>query len=271
MNFRSKFILVYSLLLPFSLSSSLPAQEIFIHRPEPEKKPLVKENKITVHGEFFGHLLYPSTFPSYNDLTGPRDRWNFGFQNVIDLTETTRFLAQLVTHDDGQRRTKFDWHFSLRQTLLENLVLIAGHDSNHDSDFQSRMDGKPYFLNRNYIGLGLPFTSGSFYMEPFTWIFHHSNQKGHLDMSGDKVKQEYGLRIGYWFQDAVGVSIQVFAQSEAFFSVGQTYIADIFIRFRIFPFFEFSIGSCHWCDIQESRLGNKDIFHKIMWGLVIPF
>lgn len=271
-KFKSKTFIVLSLLaLFFLLSAESPAQEIFIHRPKLDKNPLNVEKKITLHGEFFGHLQFPSTFPSYNNLSGPQDRWNFGFQNIIFFTKNTRFLAQLVTHDDSKQRTKFDWHFSLRQTLLENLVFIIGHDSNHDSDFQSWLDGKPYFLNRNYIGLGLPFVSGSFYFEPFTWILHHSNQRGHLDMSGEKVKQEYGLRISYLYQDVFGAHIQVFAQSEAFFAVGQSYIADIYVRIKIFEFLELSVGSRLWRDIQESRLGQKDIFHKFMWGVVIPF
>ncbi len=67
-------------------------------------------------------------------MSGSLDRWNFGFQNIVHFTPTTRFISQLVTHDDGDQRTKFDWHFSLRQTVFENLVFIIGHDSNHDSD-----------------------------------------------------------------------------------------------------------------------------------------
>jgi len=274
MNFklRANRLLAVSFLASVVLiSAPSSAQEIFIHRPGLNKNPLNMENRITVHGEFFGHLQSPSSFPSYNNNSGPEDRWNFGFQNIVHFTENTRFLAQLVTHDDGKRRTKFDWHFSLRHNLLENLVIIIGHDSNHDSDFQSWLHGKPYFLNRNYVGMGLPFSSGTFYIEPFTWIFHHSNQRGHLDMSGEKVKQEYGLRIGYVYNEVAGVHIQVFAQSEALFAIGQTYIADIIIRLRVLPFLEFSVGSRLWKDIQESRLGNKDIFHKLMWGLVIPF
>ena len=66
--------------------------------------------------------LSPSTFPSYNDLSGPVDRWNFGFQNYFPITTTTTLMAQLVTHDDGRQRTKFDWHFHLRQVIVDNLV-----------------------------------------------------------------------------------------------------------------------------------------------------
>jgi hypothetical protein len=272
MNFKRKTDRVlFLLVLTFLFSVEVMGQEIFIYRPNLEKNTLDKEKKVTLHGEFFGQALLPSTFPSYNDLSGPEDRWTFGFQNIIHFTKNTRFLAQLVTHDDGRQRTKFDWHFSLRQAILDNLVLIIGHDSNHDSDHQSWLHGKLYFLNRNYIGFGLPFNSGFFHIEPFTWFFHHSNQRGHLDLSGEKIKQEYGLRVGYWNPAGLGIHIQVFAQSEEFFSVGQTWIADIYIRFRILEFLEFSAGSRLWKDIQESRLGNRNSFHQIMWGLVIPF
>ena len=104
-----------------------------------------------MHGEFSGHLLYPCTFPSYNNLSGPEDRWSFGFQNFIHITPKTRFLAQLATHDDGKKRAKFDWHFSLRQDFINHLVFIFGHDSNHDPDFQSQLDGRSCYLNRNYL------------------------------------------------------------------------------------------------------------------------
>ncbi|MGD2295609.1 MAG: hypothetical protein PVF22_07210 [Candidatus Aminicenantes bacterium] len=252
-------------------SPQLTAQEIFIFRPKLEKDPLFKAQKITVHGEFYGHLQYPSTFPSYNDLSGPEDRWNLGFQNIIHITNSTRFLAQLVTHDDGRRRTKFDWHFSLRQALFKNFVLIFGHDSNHDSDYQSHLGEHRYFLNRNYIGFGLPFEKGSFYVEPFTWFLHNSNQKSYLDLTGEKVRQEYGFRLGYWYQDTLGIHLQIFVQSDSFFAGGQTTTADLIIRIRVFKFLELSLGSRVWKDIQESPLGNKEKYYKLMWGLVVPF
>jgi len=261
-------LLILSLLFMLNASYST---EIFIYRPDLEKKPLSTEKKITLHGEIFGHLQYPSTFPSYNDLSGPEDRWNFGFKNIIFLTPDTVLHAQLVTHDDGQRRTKFDWHFSLRQKLLENLVLIIGHDSNHDSDHQSILDGKSYFLNRNYVGFGIPFKAGDFYLEPFTWFFHHTNQRTHLDFSGEKLAQEFGLRMGVWIDDRFGIHVQIFSQLDSIFSHGRAYMADVILRLRLLDYFELSAGTRFWKDINESPDGNKQNFYKFFWGIAIPF
>ena len=275
MNFkaftRSLFILFLVLSISSAFSTRCFAYEIFIYRPFLQKDPLSENQKITVHGEFFVHLQNPSTFPSYNDLSGPVDRWNFGFQNRIYLHRKTMFLAQLYTHDDGEKRTKFDWHFSLRQHLHENLVFIIGHDSNHDSDRKSFLNGKPYFTNRNYLGIGIPYEQNGLYIEPFTWFFHHSNQRGHLDLSGDKLVQEYGLRIGIQPDKTFTVNIQILSQSETYFSLGQALLADLVLRIHITPYFEISTGASLWKDIKESRLGNKQKFYKILWGIVIPF
>jgi len=272
MNFKSKIVLgAFFILLSLSLFTNAFAQEIFIYRPKSEKNALSQENKITVHGEFFGHLQSPSTFPSFNDMSGSIDRWNFGFQNIIHFTPSTRFLAQLVTHDDGHKRTKFDWHFSIRQKVLDNLVFFIGHDSNHDSDHESRRGQSMYFLNRNYVGFGIPFETGSFYFEPFTWLFYNTNQRSYLDMSGEEVQQEYGIRLGYWYENRLGIHCQILAQTDDLFASGQTYTATLFIRIRIFKLLEISLGSSIWKDIGESRLGNKDIFYKFMWGIVVPF
>ncbi|MFC2160867.1 hypothetical protein ACFLRX_04365 [Acidobacteriota bacterium] len=273
MNFKLKKSLFspFLFMLCLSLFSNGLAQEVFIFRPKPEKNAVSVEKKITLHGEFFGHLQSPSTFPSFNDMSGLPDRWNFGFQNIIHFTPTTRFLAQLITHDDGRKRTKFDWHFSIRQTVFDNLVLIIGHDSNHDSDHKSWIGQSMYFLNRNYIGFGIPFETGSLYLEPFTWFFSKTNQRSHLDMSGEKVKQEFGINFGYLFDNGIGIHSQIFAQTEGIFAKNQTYRASVFIRFRILKFLELSFGSSVWKDIRESRLGNKDKFYKFMWGIVAPF
>ncbi len=272
MNFKLKIVPgTFLIFLFLSLFTHAFSQEIFIYRPKAEKNPLSLEKKITLHGEFFGHLQSPSTFPSFNDNSGSIDRWNMGFQNIIHFTPSTRFLAQLVTHDDGEKRTKFDWHFSLRQKVLDNLVFIIGHDSNHDSDHESGRGQSMYFLNRNYIGFGIPFITGSFYIEPFTWFFHNTNLKNHLDMSGETVVQEYGIRLGYWYENLVGVHGQILAQTDTLFASGQTYMATVFIRFRIFKPLEISLGTYIWKDMKTSSLGNKDKFYKIMWGIVVPF
>lgn len=264
-------LLLFLALLCFFLCDSVYSYEIFIYRPYLEKRPLFKNNKISLHGEFFGQLQYPSTFPSYNDLSGPEDRWTFGFQNLIFLTENTSFLAQLITHDDGHKRTKFDWHFSLRHFIAENFVIIVGHDSNHDSDYQSTLNQESYFLNRNYVGFGLPIQTGDVYVEPFTWFFHHTNQRGHLDLSGKELRQEYGLRVGIWLKQKIGINFQILTQTETIFSLGQTFISDLIIRIRLLEYLEFSLGASLWKDIQKSLLGNQKKYYKLTWGVAIPF
>ena len=273
MNFKTILLITVIFIGLFCIcaSETLHGYEIFVYRPYKVKNPLFPDNKLTLHGEFFGQLQLPSNFPSYNDLSGKKDRWTFGFRNRIFITENFSFLAQLVTHDDGSKRTKFDWHFSLRLNPLENLVLILGHDSNHDSDYQSTVDGLAYFLNRNYVGFGLPFQVGNFYFEPFTWLLYHTNHIGHLDLSGEKLLQEYGIRVGAWIQESFGMSLQIIAQSESFFSLGQTFLADLIFRVKLLDYLELSFGGSIWKDIQESRLGNKQIFTKLYWGIAIPF
>jgi len=268
---NKKLLPAYFCFLFILMGNVLFGYEIFLYRPHKNKKPLFQENRITLHGEFFGHLQLPSNFPSYNDLTGPEDRWNYGFRNTVFLTENFSFLTQLVTHDDGSKRTKFDWHFSLRFSPFENLVLIFGHDSNHDSDYQSILDGHVFYLNRNYLGFGLPYQQGNFYFEPFTWFLYHTNQKGHIDLSGDELLQEYGIRMGAWFEETFGLSLQIMGQSAALFSLGQAFLADLILRVKIVDYLELSIGASIWKDIQESRLGNKKTFQKVYWGLAFPF
>ena len=266
-----KFITLTFCLLFVLIGEGLFAYEIFVYRPYKNKRSLFQEKILFLHGEFFGQLQLPGTFPSYNDLTGLEDRWNYGFRTSIFFTDEFSFLAQLVTHDDGSKRTKFDWNFTLRYTPVENLVLIFGHDSNHDSDYQSIIDGYVFFLNRNYLGFGLPFRQGDFYFEPFTWILYITNHRSHLDLSGDELLQEYGIRIGAWFDETFGLSLQIVGQSESLFSLGQAFLADLIFRVRLLNYLELSIGASIWKDIQESRLGKKQTFHKIHWGLAIPF
>jgi len=273
MNSKNRFKLIFFLavILATGLLKQTSAQEIFIYRPDLEKKPVSREGKITLHGCYFGQLLYPGNYPSYNDLTGPEDRWNYGFKNIIFWGEHTRFAAQLITHDDGGARTKFDWHFSLRQDIWENLVFILGHDSNHDSDHQSRASGRTYYVNRNYIGFGIPFRINNFYIEPFTWFFHHTNQRSQLDYSGNILKQEYGLRLGAWFSPGIGISMQTISQSDVIFSLGQALQTDLIIRIRLLKFLDLSVGTSWWQDIKESRLGHRQWFHRFHWGIAIPF
>ncbi len=259
------------LIITFS-ANSLFSYEIFIFRPYLKKQPFFPENKLTLHGEFFFQLQAPTTFPSYNDLSGKEDRWNFGFQNLIFLTDSTSFLAQLVAHDDGGQRTKFDWHFSFRQNIFDHLVLIIGHDSNHDSDHQSTGPQTPYFVNRNYIGFGIPIRNGLFYVEPYLLFFlHNTTQMTFLDQSGNRLQQEAGLRVGLWIKKWLGFNLQVISRSDQTFSIDQDLLLDIIIRVRILKNLEFALGTSLWADIKESPLGNKQNFHKFIWGLAVPF
>ncbi len=250
---------------------ALSAYQIFLYRVYEKKTSLASDHKIHLRGEFFGHAQFPSSFPSYNDHSGEDDRWTFGFHNIVFLTASTVLHAQLVTHDDGRQRTRFDWHFSLRQNLSQHIALIIGHDSHHDSDHTSYVNGRPYFTNRNYIGFSLPINGPSFLIEPFTWFFHHSNQSAYLDLSGSKIKQEYGLRLGGLVGDRASLSFQLIIQSDSFFSTGQMVLADLIFRLRLAEWIELSAGSSWWKDRETSVAGRKQSFHKLMWGAAILF
>jgi hypothetical protein len=269
---RGKIVVFLSIIILYlSLPAWVSGYEIFIYRPYKEKEALSWQSKIVPHGDFFVQLQNPSTFPSYNDLSGEPDRWNFGFRNIIFLTDSTKFLAQLVVHDDSRKRTKFDWHFSLRQSLFDNLVLIFGHDSDHDSDHVSLDNDKPFYTNRNYVGFGLPIQAANFYIEPFTWFFHHTNQRVHLDLSGNKLHQELGLRLGAIVAEKVTLSFQIFSQTEHYFYLGQAYWMDFIIRMPLRNWLELSLGTSLWKDLETSPLGNRQKFYKFMWGLALPF
>lgn len=260
------------LLVYFLFLGSLFGYEIFIYRPYPEKKPFSREKKIYVHGEFFGYFLFPSTFPSYNDLSGTEDMWNYGFRNLIFFSERTVFLGQLVTHDDGTNRSKFDWNFTLRHSLFENMVLVIGHDSNHDSDHVSLINGRRYYVNRNYLGLGFPIEKGHVYLEPFVWVFLGTTKdRVHLDLSGSDTEQEYGIRIGAWLMDRLGFHLQARSQSDELFSLGKTLMSDLIIRLKLAEWFELSAGGGLWLDIKTSPLGNKKSFSRLFWGIAVPF
>jgi hypothetical protein len=245
--------------------------EVFIYRPGLNEVPLTLAKKLIVRGEVFINRLSPSTFPSYNDLSGPPDVWNFGFQNYFPITKTTTLMAQLVTHDDGRQRTKFDWHFHLRQAIVDNLVAIIGHDSDHDSEHTSRLQEKPFYTNRNYVGVGIPVEGRNFYIEPFTWFFHHSNQRAYLDLSGERLGQEYGLRASIWAKEGISAHAQAVFQTVKIFSLGQAFMGELILRLRLTSWLELSIGGSVWTDIELSALGVKQSFHKIAWGIAVPF
>jgi hypothetical protein len=253
------------------LPAVLPGHELFIYRRYDPKDNLFAQKRITMHGELFGQLLYPSSFPSYNDLSGEEDRWNFGFNDYFFITSGTAFHAQLVTHDKDGERTKFDWHFSLRQRLFQSLALDLGHDSDHDSDHTSYLNGKPYYTNRNYIGIHLGWARESFLIEPFLRFFHSTNQRVYLDLSGKKLAQEYGLRVGVSFGAVGSLSIQVLGRSGTIFGRIETGLADLILRFRLEDWLETTIGGGIWTDARTSPLGHKQTFSKLVWGIAIPF
>lgn len=249
----------------------LSGSEIFIYRRYNPRENLLDQKKIIMHGELFGQLLAPSTFPSYNDLSGDEDRWNFGFHNYLLITPGTILHAQLVTHDMDGERTKFDWHFSLRQQVVSGLTLDIGHDSDHDSDHTSILSGRTYYTNRNYFSVYLPWQGEDFLIEPFLRFFHHTNQRVHLDLSGEKLQQELGLRIGAWLGKAVSLSLQVIMQSSGRLGRSETWLGDLVLRVQLSGWLEASLGGGFWSDLVTSPLGNKQTFAKLTWGIAIPF
>jgi len=258
-------------ILQFALAAPLTGSEVFIHRQFDNKDAISRTGRLTLRGEIFSNILAPSDFPSYNDLSGPVDRWTLGFQDFVLITPTTRLLAQLVSHNLGGEFTKFDWHFSLRQRLARNLVLVLGHDSDHDADHASELDGKPFYTNRNYIGVGAPFTAGVFCLEPFFRFFHHTHQPTRLDLSGGELKQESGLRLGARFSPAVTLSFQGLIQSSAVFDLAQAWMADVILRFRLTDWLEATVGGRIWQDWGTDPAGGKQTFTKLMWGIALPF
>jgi hypothetical protein len=146
-----------------------------------------------------------------------------------------------------------------------------GHDSDHDSDHTSTLYGKPYYTNRNYIGLHLPWSGEAFVVEPFLRFFHHTNERLHLDLSGEKLRQELGLRIGAALGEAASLSIQVIAQSSRAFGRSETGLADLVFRIRVSGWLEATLGGGVWSDLVRTPLGQKQTFYKLIWGIAIPF
>jgi len=249
----------------------LPGSEIFIFRRFDPRENLLEQRKIFMHGELFGQLLSPSDFPSYNDLSGDTDRWNYGFHDYLFISPGTILHAQLLTHDKGGERTKFDWHFSLRQNVLSNLALDIGHDSDHDSDHTSTLSGRPYYSNRNYIGLYLPWQTETIFIEPFLRFFHHTNQRVHLDLSGEKLQQELGLRAGASLGKSVSLSLQLIMQSSGRLGRSEAWLGDLVLRVRLSGWLEATLGGGIWSDLVISPLGNKQTFSKLAWGIAFPF
>ena len=261
-----------ALIACLSAGAPLFGYELFIHRPEPDRSLLSSRRTIVIHGELFGQLLSPSTFPSFTDQTGLIDRWNYGFRDVIYFSAGTRFLAQMVAHDDGHNRTKFDWHFTLRQEIARNLAVFFGHDSDHDSDRGSRLDGRSFYTNRNYLGLSAPFSGEDFLVEPFLRFFlGTTNQRTRLDLSGEVLKQESGLRLGARFGPATTLSLQALIQSSAVFDRARAWLADVCLRLRLTDWLEASVGGGLWRDWDADASGRRQTFSKLFWGIAVPF
>ncbi|MHB8093628.1 MAG: hypothetical protein ACYDH0_01675 [Candidatus Aminicenantales bacterium] len=271
MNFKKlSTVPVFAALLILA-SRNASAVEIFIHHPGLNRTSLVSTGKVILHGELFFHRLSPSTFPSYNDQSGPADRWNLGFQDFFPITPTTTIMAQLLTHDDGAQRTKFDWHFELRQAVLPWLIAAIGHDSDHDAEHRSTLLGKPYYANRNFIGVGIPVEGSNFFVEPFTRFFHHTNQRSFLDFSGEVLRQEFGLRASAWTDEGLSAHAQAYFQTDKAFSLGQAFLGELILRWRVLSWLDLSLGGTIWTDIKTGPLGEKRSFHKLVWGIAIPF
>jgi len=276
MNFKNSIkpigiILLGGLAAGLWLPPVLSGYEVFIYRRFDPRENLFDQKKITLHGELFGQLLSPSTFPSYNDLSGEEDRWNFGFHNYLLISASTLLHAQLITHDKNGERTKFDWHFSLRQQVVRNLDLDIGHDSDHDSDHTSTLLGKPFYTNRNYFGVYVPWLGKTFIVEPFLRFFHGTNQRVQLDLSGEKLRQELGLRVGASLGEAAALSFQVIGQSSRTLGRSEAWLADLVLRVRLAGWAEATLGGGIWADQVRSPLGNKQTFYKLIWGIAIPF
>ena len=273
MNFktlaRSAALVAAGMLLPVPRVSGV---EIFIHHPGLNRTSIAAADRVIVHGEAFAYFLSPSNVPGYNDLSGPVDKWNFGFQNYFPVTRTTTLMAQLLTHDDGGQRTKFDWHFHLRQIIVPWLAAYVCHDSDHDSEHQSRFLGKPYYTNRNYIGIGIPIEGRNYLVEPFTWFFHHSNQHVFLDMSGEKILQEYGLRAAAWMDGGFSANLQIVFRTDTAFSLGQDFCGELILRAKVASWLHLSLGGTLWADLKEGAPGRDKLnYYKIMWGIAVPF
>jgi hypothetical protein len=150
--------------------------------------------------------------------------------------------------------------------------LVIGHDSNHDSDHASFIDGSRYYVNRNYVGLGFPMKRGDVYLEPFFWAFlHNTKDRVHLDLSGKDLRQEFGIRIGSWLEERIGLHLQLKSQAEKLFSFGQAFLADLIVRVKLLNWLELSSGGSYWQDLKTSPLGNKKKFYKLIWGIAFPF
>ena len=260
-----------AVVLHLASAARLAGYEIFIYRQVDKKEAVSLTGRLTMHGEVFGQFQSPSSYPSYNDLSGPIDRWTYGFQDRVLITPTTKLLIQLVTHDSGRERTKFDWRFALRQEIVRSVVLVLGHDSEHDSDHTSYLGGKSFYTNRNYVGVGVPLEREGFLIEPFVRLFHHTNQPTRLDLTGDTLKQETGLRIGARLSQAVTLSFQTLIQSSEVFNLAQTWMADVVLRCRLTAWLEVTLGGSIWQDWGTDPAGGKQTFSKIIWGIAVPF
>lgn len=148
------------------------------------------------------------------------------------------------------------WTNALEEVIVEERSHIYNMESTHMT-----------FIS----GVGIPVEGRNFYIEPFTWFFHHSNQRAYLDLSGERLQQEYGLRASVWTKEGISAHAQAVFQTVKAFSFGQAFMGELIIRLRLALWLELSLGGSVWTDIEPSALGVKQSFHKLSWGIAVPF
>jgi hypothetical protein len=92
-----------------------------------------------------------------------------------------------------------------------------------------------------------------------------------LDLSGERLRQEYGLRASLWADEGLSVHLQTCFQTAAAFSLGQAFSGEIILRLKLVPWLELSLGGSLWADLEKTALGAKQSFYKLVWGIAVPF
>jgi hypothetical protein len=250
------------------LPSVLSGYEVFIYRRFDPRENLFDQKRITLHGELFGQLLSPSTFPSYNDLSGEEDRWNFGFHNYLLISPSTVLHTQLLTHDMGGERTKFDWHFSVRQQLIRSLASIWGMIRPRFGPHQ-HLRGRPYYSTA--------ITSGSMCLEAGSLLsstLHPilpSHEPDSILTLGRETPSELRPAGRHVPRGVVGFSFQLLPSPAVPSAGSEVWLGDLILRARLAGWLETTLGGGVWSDLIRSPLGNKQTFYKLIWGIAIPF
>jgi hypothetical protein len=82
---------------------------------------------------------------------------------------------------------------------------------------------------------------------------------------------EYGLRLGVALNAYTLLSVQIIGQSSRAFDRGETWLADLVVRFKLTDWLEAALGGSLWADWETSPRGNKKTFYKFIWGIAFPF